>query len=398
MISLLRHAPLRSTLRDDSPGPAMKARIHYAMAAWHERVRWSIPADFMEHSHFMRVIRRLDWTSSPGYPYMLRNSCNAHLFGAKDDTLDTEKVNHIWSIVQQRLIKRDCDPIRLFVKPEVHEKRKLDLEKYRLISSVSVVDQIIDHMLFDELNDKMVASWIHIPGKAGWSPFGGGWRFMPRETWMATDASSWDWTVQPWLLEMCLEFRARQCENLDERWLELASWRYECLYKNPLFITSGGLLLRQKAPGIMKSGCVNTISDNSLMQAILHLRVSLEIGMPTIPYLFTMGDDRLQEPIPDEFLEKYLEVTRQFCILKYAQRKNEFSGFCFEGKWIEPVHRAKHAYNLLHMDEKVVVPMAHSYVLNYHRSRYARVMEDLFHKMDVTLFPKDVRDLIFDGF
>nr|QIJ56914.1 RNA-directed RNA polymerase [Scaphoideus titanus sobemo-like virus 1] len=365
-----------------------------AMAKWYERARWSIPDDFMQFSHFQRAVARLDWTSSPGYPYMLRHVNNGQFFSCKDGVPSQERLDAVWSMVQQRLLKGDADPIRLFVKPEAHSEKKLKSEKYRLISSVSVVDQIIDHMLFGDLNDVMIENWIHIPNKPGWAPFGGGWRFIPKETWVATDASSWDWTVQPWLLELALEFRKRQCVNLTRRWEELANWRYACLFRDPLFVTTAGHMFRQKQPGVMKSGCVNTIADNSVMQVLLHLRVCAELGQK-MTYLFTMGDDRLQEPVEDP--KSYYEMTSQFCILKSVAHVNEFAGFRFRGKWVEPVHKAKHAYNILHMEDSVVVPLAHSYMLNYHRSQFKQFMEDLFRKMDVEPVPEEIRDLVYDG-
>lgn len=267
---------------------------------------------------------------------MLRHSNNGQFFGCVDGKPSADRMQSIWSMVQQRILARDRDHIRLFVKPEVHTERKLSSEKYRLISSVSVVDQLVDHMLFKDLNDKMIANWALVPSKPGWSIFGGGWRFMPRETWVATDASSWDWTVQPWLLELVLEFRKRLCANLDPKWVELAEWRYSALFNDPTFVTSAGLVLRQMQPGVMKSGCVNTITDNSLMQVLLHIRVCLELDIP-IGYLFTMGDDKLQEPPQDH--QRYFEVLSQFCVLKSIERRNEFSGFRFHRRWVDPVQR-----------------------------------------------------------
>lgn len=385
---------MREGLRQDGPSEGVRTLIFMAMRQWYERATWRLPDDFLQRSHFERVLGELDWTSSPGYPYLLRHPNNGHFFGVKEGIPNPERVDAVWSMVQQRIAARDVDPIRLFVKPEAHSEKKLRTEKYRLISSVSVVDQLVDHMLFGEMNDKMIREWIHIPNKPGWSPFGGGWRFMPRETWTATDASSWDWTVQPWLLEMALEFRKRQCVNLTQQWVELADWRYASLFRDPLFITSGGAMLRQLQPGVMKSGCVNTIADNSVMQVILHLRVCAELNLP-MTYLFTMGDDRLQEPVYDS--EKYYQLTSQFCVLKSVQQVNEFAGFRFRGRWVEPVHKGKHAYNILHMKDEVVGDMALSYTLNYHRSQFRSWMEDLFNKMDVEPLPAEVRDLVWDG-
>lgn len=360
----------------------------YAAAAW------EIPEGWFSREACERAVGRLDWTSSPGYPYLLRAPNNGILFKVLDGRPSEDMIEWAWAAVQQRAAGAVPDPIRLFVKPEAHTAKKMAEEKYRLIASVSVIDQIIDHMLFGEMNDRMIANWHLVPSKPGWSIFQGGWRYIPQETWIATDASSWDWTVRPWLLELALELRMSLCKNLNQQWVDLASARYRELYSSPVFITSGGLKLKQKTPGVLKSGCVNTISDNSMMQALLHVRVSLELGIPVEP-IFTMGDDRLQAPMEKE--HEYFELTSQYCILKSVKHENEFAGFRFRGRLVDPVHKGKHAYNLLHLNPAVLEQTGLSYVLNYHRSNYAKWFEEFFHEMGVELFPRQVRNYIFDG-
>lgn len=388
-------------MRVDGPTPVEAESIYQVVEGWYEGSRWSIPVDFLSREHFERVVRtRIDWTSSPGYPYMLRSTNNGLLFGFDGVKPNPEKMDYVWNIVKSRLAGEDADPIRLFVKQEPHTRKKLDLERFRLISSVSVVDQIVDHMLFADMNDALLANWSDQPSKPGWSPFGGGWRHMPASSvWTATDSSAWDWTVQPWLLEMCLQLRLRLCKNPSEQWRELAYARYKQLFLQPVFITSGGLKLKQLKPGVMKSGCVNTIADNSLMQVLLHVRVCLTIGQP-VTWLYTMGDDKLQEPMGKE--KEYMELLSQFCILKQIQRKNEFAGFEFihtrQGCMIEPVHKGKHAYNLLHAIDANLEQMGQSYSLNYHRSKHSGWIDDLFTQMGVKLFSRGFRDYIYDEY
>lgn len=329
-------------LRTDAPTPAMQAAILRTATEMYKSARWRLPEDFLQESHFRRVVRtRLDWTSSPGYPYLLRSTNNGQLFKFSPETgPDEEVLHHIWSQVQDRLEGRlPADPIRLFIKAEAHSKKKLESEKYRLISSVSVVDQIIDHMLFADANDASLANYMDIPSKAGWSCFGGGWRHIPEEEWMATDASAWDWTERLWLIDLTLKLKQALCDNATEQWLQLSAWRYKELYVAPVFVTSGGMLLKQKNPGVQKSGCVNTIRDNSDAGALLHIRVCLELGLPVTP-IMKMGDDTLQEK--PRLLKEYLELLGQYCVLKSVTMKNEFAGFLFRGRRVEPVHRGKH--------------------------------------------------------
>nr|UGO57123.1 MAG: hypothetical protein 2 [Riboviria sp.] len=300
----------------------------------------------------------------------------------------------VWELVLRRLLERDVDPIRLFIKPEPHKESKLVEGRYRLISSVSVIDQIIDTMLFGPMNEMMVKNVVYLPSKFGWSPYVGGWRLMPRGGQLALDKSSWDWTVCGWCCEMVLEIRKRLCKNLTQEWLELAEWRYKELFGQPWFITSGGQLLRQREPGVMKSGCVNTISDNSIMQVILHVRVCSEIGVEPGPIL-SMGDDTLQEPVENQ--EEYERVLARYCKVKETHRRVEFAGHIFSGMRVEPAYWSKHCFQMLHADPAIVPDLGISYSLLYHRSNKKRLVQSILAEMGAELPPDEMLDVVFDG-
>ncbi|APG75811.1 hypothetical protein 2 [Hubei sobemo-like virus 19] len=315
------------------------------------------------------------------------------------DVFDPQKIDRMWEIVRQKLGGSGPDPIKIFVKPEPHSLKKISLKRYRLISSVSLADQLIDHMLFGEMNDKLIAGWPYLPSKVGWSFIGGGWKAMPKGgSWLAIDKSSWDWTVRPWLFDLVLEARLGLCRTRGEvrdRWSKLAVMRYQQLFGNPIFITSGGFLLKQKRPGVQKSGCVNTISDNSMMQSLLHIRVCLETNQP-IGVLFSMGDDTLQQAPP--LLDEYLATLSKYCIVKQAGDEVEFAGFRFDGMLVEPVYHGKHAYNLLHADPNVLTDLSKAYPLLYHRSSNREWFRNLFLDWHGEVPSLDYLDCIYDGF
>lgn len=380
------------------PSPGMRQQIIGLMTDLYASASWELPEDFLEFSHFRRALLELDLTSSPGFPYCARNPTNRVLFHVSDmNVWDEGRVSYMWEIVQGKLRGEGPDPIRVFVKPEPHKVSKLEGGRFRLISSVSVADQLVDHMLFDEMNKTLLQTWPEHPSKPGWSHLQGGWRMIPRETGMATDKSGWDWTCHLWLFEMILQVRAELCRTRGpkfDRWIELATMRYKQLFLEPELITSGGTILRQLRPGVMKSGCVNTISDNSMGQVILHLRVCLEIGVD-VGWLFAMGDDVLQQQVPE--LRPYLDRLAMFCKVKAAQCVNEFAGFRFHGRRVEPLYKGKHAFNLLHMNPKFMEEMVESYLLLYHRSSYRDWMRQLFISMGAEVKPLWWFDNIVDG-
>lgn len=354
---------------------------------------WCIPNDFMSYAHFLRVLDLLEMTSSPGYPYLRSYPTNGDLF--KVDALgvkDEKRVEMVWNMVSQRLVHRDSDYIRLFVKQEPHKSRKIRDGMLRLISSVSVIDQIIDHMIFGDFNKVMIQKHPQIPPKVGWTPFYGGHYQIPKVKWQAVDKSQWDWTVQSWLIESELDFRIYMCKNMTDQWLNLARWRYLQLFGNAKFITSSGLVLEQKHPGIMKSGCVNTISSNSIMQVILHARCCLELGIKVTP-IITLGDDTLQQPVNDK---RYLDLMQQFCIVKHAKICNEFAGYKF-GETIEPLYKGKHAYNLLHSKPEFLEQQLDSYLLLYHESNDLEFFEKLTESLGFVSRSREYFDFLFHG-
>lgn len=366
----------------------------------HKAARWSVPEDFLTKEHYLRVVDKLEWKSSPGYPYCVRNPTNKDLFKVNESGVpDPSRVDEMWDIVNHRIAallrgERTADPIRLFVKPEPLKEKKLRDSKFRLIASVSVVDQIIDHMLFDDMNETMYAQWDMVPSKVGWSPYVGGWKCMPRKKWLAIDKTSWDWTVHLWLIDLVFKVRQRLCRNMNSTWKRLAEMRYRMLYIDALFVTSAGVVLRQKYPGVMKSGCVNTIADNSIMQFLLHIRVCLEIG-EAIGVVMAMGDDTLQEKPKD--LKKYLETLGQYCIVKKADEGNEFAGMLFAGMRVEPLYAGKHAFSILHAKKEVLPDVAAAYSLLYHRSQYRQWFRRMFTESGFEIPTIGELDAIYDG-
>lgn len=355
--------------------------------------QWEIPEDFLTREHCARVIRELNWNSSPGYPYLQNHANNRSLFRVDIDGNPSESmVEWAWQAVQVRLKDREADPIRLFVKPEPISIKKSEAGRYRLISSVSVIDQIIDTMLFGEFCDKLVEKCHETPIKTGWTPIMGGWKEVPRIGVVSTDKSSWDWTVNIWLLDCLLEIINKLCRNPTEQWCELAKWRFRKLFREAVFVTSGGRILAQKYPGVMKSGCKITIAGNSVMQLILHARVAFEIDEP-MGFIWAMGDDVIQY----RQSKKFFQTLEQYCILKEVTPLVEFAGYRYSGMRVEPLYRGKHAFMLLHQEEQYHKETADAYALLYHRSDWKRGIRDILTCISDDLIDEDTLTILWDS-
>lgn len=355
-------------------------------------VRWKIPEDFLTYDHYLRVVMALDWTSSPGFPYLFNGSNNRQFFRLNEEGVPCpERLNYMWGLISLRLKERTADEIRIFIKPEPTSHKKLAIKRYRLISAVSVADQIIDHMLFDPLNKNLIEKNHLTPIKIGWTPLLGGWKQVPRGELVATDKSCFDWTVVGWMLQDEFEIRKRLCDNLTEQWVELAQWRYQKLFHEARFITSNGTILQQKFVGVMKSGCVNTISSNSIIQLIIHYRVAVELGM-NIPFIWAMGDDVIQQDMDPEYFHR----LDRYCILKEKTSHVEFAGFRFKGIRADPLYYGKHAFAILHQNERYIEDTADAYALLYHRSGRRAEIRKILLELKPDLVSEEYLDMIWD--
>lgn len=339
-------------------------------------VKWRIPDDFLEYSHFMRCVNSLDWNSSPGYPYMKQFPDNRALFQVVNGTPNFNVCDLMYKKVMDQINNKEADYIRVFIKQEPHTWKKIVQNRYRLIMSVSVVDQLIDQMLFKDLNELMIENHLRIQPKPGWTPLLGGWKIVPKLNVVSTDKSCWDWTMQEWVVEILYQIREKLCLNVTEQWRELAIWRYKKLFSEAQFILSNGLVLQQRFNGMQKSGCVNTIADNSIAQMILDARICLEQGLAP-KLMWTMGDDVLQVRQPKEYFDR----LGQLCILKQVEPFAEFAGMRFNMDRVEPCYHAKHCYNLLHLNPENDQSVAESYSYLYFNSKYRKLMDTIIQEL-----------------
>lgn len=187
-----------------------------------------------------------------------------------------------------------CDPIRLFVKNEPHPLNKVVEGRFRLISSVSLVDQLVERLLFGPQNEAEIALWQSVPSKPGmglsqkWQ-FAALWKDLENKHKSApaaeADISGFDWSVQRWELEADVCIRIER-GNFPERLKRAALNRFKC-FSNAVFQLSNGELIEQGLPGLMKSGSYCTSSTNSRIRCLM----AEIIGAP---WCIAMGDDSVE--------------------------------------------------------------------------------------------------------
>lgn len=314
-------------------------------------------------------------SSVPGYCEMSRfGSTNGIALGwlPYSQAFEKERYRYFRSLVYARLlmvIEGDVsDEIKVFVKPEPHKRNKIEEGRFRLISSVSLVDAMIDRILFMGLMLKVKNKFFSSGVMIGWAPVQGGYRYPSQlfnrrngKKILLADRSSWDWTYQWFMAEASRDLIFRLTDSPPDWWVAAVNHRFESLFKTARFRFDDGEVIQQDDFGIMKSGCYLTIFLNSVAQLLLHAEIA-EFDGPFI----CIGDDTAQLDQPDEYLDK----LKDFGIMLKVKRTEEieFAGFYLTLKAYIPAYVDKHLFTLAHLqvdDEDKVVQTLRSYQIMY---------------------------------
>lgn len=366
----------------------LKEKVLNTVEELYKHARWEQPEDWDSPRRIEDMIDNLNMKAGCGYPYCLDAATNA-------DYIKKFGKEHIIRTVQARLadLKKgipSADPVRIFIKREPHDKSKADLKRWRMIWNVSVIDQIIDALLWQANIDKEIAKHSKIPSKPGWTPLKGGMNQLfnemlgaPGTIYASADKSSWDFTVPGWMLLWDMELRFRLCNNFSENasWVTVAKTRYTALYCGQI-IFSNGWLYQQLVPCILRSGSKVTISTNSKCQVILKV---LSLTSLNVEFeeekdkMGTMGDDSLERL--SIAAADYKAAMESFgFIVKYVDTNSDLTKmhFCSEtfkrtpyGTVVSvPTSYEKNAYNLIHkeeskMDLDILIQTLDSYCQRY---------------------------------
>lgn len=328
------------------------------MEIQYQRTVWLLPDDFDSEVVFRRMLLRLDNSSSPGYPYCREASTVGEWLGSDGIWYDEVKIQRLWHDVKHILEEQDEEMIlRVFIKEEPHSAAKIEEERFRLIQAFPLAWQMIWHMLFSYQNDLEIVNAYHIPSQQGIRMYGGGWRQF-RDQWVARgfcvgyDKSAWDWNMAYWTIMWELEFRRRMGRGRRmEYWHQLARWAYRVAFEKPKLVLSDGTLIQQRVPGVMKSGCVSTISINGHGQYIVEGCEQMdELGDIEELDIVAVGDDTLSK----RMVADVSIYSKYGAVIKSATLGLEFLGHDFRADGPYPLYLAKHMRRFMSMpDERV---------------------------------------------
>lgn len=323
--------------------------------------------------NFMQALNELDMTSVPGEELKMYGSTNGQVLGWNGVTYDPDRVEIVWATVCHRIRQLNEQPaagaIQIFIKHEEHKTSKVQEGRYRLISAVSVVDAIVDRMLFPGLYDRCVANaYKESPIAVGWSFLYGGCDYITDRIKrpLAADMSSWDWTVQSWMVKAWYMIFRDFNVTRSERWTRIWRNRVKALFRATFRLPSG-TTMKQKRDGIVKSGSFFTLIGNSILQLLVDCLFCVRFRKAHKGFRLFMGDDVLKEDhdIPDD---EYLDFLSSLGLkAKMVERKHEFCGLDVKEK--QPLYRARHIWRLSHTKQEVYAETLASYRILYHQSK-----------------------------
>lgn len=303
------------------------------------------------------------------------------MFGRR--TFDEERVKILKFLVRQKIDSvfsddiKPADPLKVFVKQEPHKISKIQEGRERLIQAVSLVDTMIDRILFGEM--LRVASSPEMVGMTpclvGWAPWHSGWRLIQKkfgDNSMSIDRKAWDWTVQEWLVSFWNIFLKEMHPGAPVWWSTLVDYRLDQLFYHAIFKFQDGLMVVQEHPGIMKSGCLLTLILNSVSQVYLHCVAMMRIGQePTFNIPFCVGDDTIMNVM--DCAQSYATALSTLCVVKEVEITNgfhEFVGFLFDKTGFYPAYFLKHIFAIRHVDEKEIESTMQNYQMLWYNSEF----------------------------
>jgi hypothetical protein len=333
---------------------------HSTLPTWATEKR--LPTRDEVRSQFMY----LTLTSSPGLPFAEVAATKRDVIGMYSEELIDCVLWRMSQLSDPEACKGDpspeklvelglVDPVRLFIKNEPHPVAKLKQERYRLISSCSIIDEIIFGLVFRRQNFAEIETWMNIPSKPGMGLSLDEQQkavFDHVKPWIdqavSSDVSGWDWSMRRWVFDLLVETHIILTESGDNGFYSaiVKNLAY-CLYTS-LFVTSDGRVFKVGFQGIMKSGSLITACWNSRARAMV---ARLAAGLEAIGFdCITMGDDCC-EKIPAMDLDWRKSAYRLMGFrVEFSTTEPgtfEFCSHIFTDQCAIPCNPMKSFYNLL---------------------------------------------------
>ena len=314
----------------ERPPEEMIQRALDRMETFYRYSMTQLRPDFSSKEHIKNVIEKImkeNGDKSPGRVFMAQG------YGTNKDVLMKVGMPALVEIVDERInslldcseeeSKTNSDPVRIFIKNEPHSMKKVNQKRWRLIWGVSLVDQIIDRICYQELCEKSIENADKQAAKPGFSfKHGGVSKLMQKHdngksNWISFDASQFDFTVSGWLFDVVRQLNSRLITNdcngkLKMTW-ELLTKSRELAATFGSFAFSDGTVCEKTIPGVQLSGRYTTIDSNSKIMILIRVLYDVARNKASdVNGIIAMGDDTVQSGLTEN-LEDFILFCKQIC-------------------------------------------------------------------------------------
>lgn len=215
-------------------------------------------------SSYDEAVAGLDTSTSTGYPFN-------KVFAKKRELLEQD-------LEFKNFMEQDWEALKKYcwtciatssLKEELRTEEKILDNSIRTFIAMPIDATIHGKRLFDEMNEKFYASYLHTASVVGMSPYDGNWDTLYNKlrkfpTGWDLDESQYDSSLREYMMWGCANFRFNMLRK-EDRTLENRQ-RIQVYYRNLIhtcIITPEGVLVMKK--GGNPSGGVNTIVDNTII-------------------------------------------------------------------------------------------------------------------------------------
>lgn len=361
-------------IKPPPPDAHLKKAIH-VLESLYGSGRYEVPDDFASKEHITRVVELVAKTKgkkSPGALFQREGlATNEDVFrrygveGIVEQVSD--RIADLLNARSDEEARQISDPLKVFVKRQSVRQSKAQQKRWRLVYGMSLIDQCVDRVLYQECVDKAIAMHEHLPSKPGINFKAGGLDRMVRKyqvasnyskKWKSFDCSGFDLSAPAWALRAVRDLNNNLAhfpsEGVQNLW-ELLSHRREEAALYGSFAFSDGTLIVVTFPCIQRSGRLLTIDSNCKMMSLFRTLYDTAHGKQTLEHgLIAMGDDTVQDGLddPDHFVAYQRDVHGVKYTVESETGPFEAQNFC--------------SFDVVKNSEGRFVPVPRNWDLNIH--------------------------------
>lgn len=321
----------------------------YAEAVKHYPTTHSKLSDLKSESYLASIVGLINPDASPGFPF-------GHLYKTNKDLMANQVAfRHVVDLAVWRAFEiarigpetieaellRDptwavrhnlCDPMRTFGKDEAHKWTKVQVQRWRLIFSESIVDQLVERLLFTKQDSAEIKMWQHIPSKSGMGLTAAHVDELliyaqKRNINTGSDTEGWDWNAPDVLIRGDAQCRILLNQARDPQW-ERAVMGVTVLHSYRLLMLSDGRIFRRENIGGQASGRKITSSGNGRARFLIDVMAGHHFGYQAAS--MTQGDDdvtALPDNVTTDDYQEYVRKTFGVTLTDVEKHQSELH-FC----------------------------------------------------------------------